>query len=118
MTRYHHYYDATSRQITLTTRSHTGSLTKAITTTIVGNAECCFVFYSHLRIVLFVKRHTACVACKLVITIVGLTILTYNDRDVTHLHIKWGVAVGSTVIGAGTRHLPPSWIHAPVTNQR
>jgi len=32
----------------------------------------------------------------------------YNDRDVTHLHIKWGVAVGRTVIGAGTRHLPPS----------
>ena len=45
-------------------------------------------------------------------------ILTYNDRDVTHLHIKWGVAVGPTVIGAGTRHLPPSPIHAPVTNPR
>jgi len=26
-----------------------------------------------------------------------------------------GVAIGLTVIGAGTRHLPPSWIHAPVT---
>ena len=45
-------------------------------------------------------------------------ILTYNDRDVTHLHIKWGVAVGPNVIGAGTRHLPPSRIHAPVTNPR
>ena len=45
-------------------------------------------------------------------------ILTYNDRTVTHLHIKWGVAVGPTVIGAGTRHLPPSRIHAPVTNPR
>ena len=47
-------------------------------------------------------------------------ILTYNDRTVTHLHIKWGVAVGSTVVGAGrpTRHLPPSRIHAPVTNRR
>ena len=45
-------------------------------------------------------------------------ILTYNDRTVTHLHIKWGVALGRTVIGAGTRHLPPSHIHAPVTNQR
>ena len=30
-------------------------------------------------------------------------ILTYNDRTVTHIHIKWGVALGSTVIGAGTR---------------
>ena len=37
-------------------------------------------------------------------------ILTYNYRTVTHLHNKWGVAVGSTVIGAGTRHLPPSRI--------
>ena len=46
------------------------------------------------------------------------TILTYNDRTVTHLHIKWGVAVGPIVIGAGTRHLPPSRIHAPVTNPR
>jgi len=45
-------------------------------------------------------------------------ILTYNDRDVTHLHIKCGVAVGPTSIGAGTRHLPPSRIHAPVTNPR
>jgi len=45
------------------------------------------------------------------------SILTYNDRDVTHLHIKWGVALGPTVIAAGTRHLPPSRIHAPVTNQ-
>jgi len=45
-----------------------------------------------------------------------IIILTYNDRDVTHLHIKWGVAVGPNVIGAGTRHLPPSRIHAPVTN--
>jgi len=27
-------------------------------------------------------------------------------------------AVGPTVIGAGTRHLPPSRIHAPVTNPR
>ena len=39
-------------------------------------------------------------------------ILTYNDRDVTHLHIKWGVALGPIVVGAGTRHLPPSPIHA------
>jgi len=46
------------------------------------------------------------------------TILTYNDRTVTHLHIKWGVAVGPTVVGAGTQHLPPSRIHAPVTNLR
>jgi len=45
-------------------------------------------------------------------------ILTYNDRTVTHLHIKWGVAVGPTVIGAGTRHLPFSRIHAPITNPR
>ena len=45
-------------------------------------------------------------------------ILTYNDRHVTHLHIKWGVAVGPTGIGAGTWHLPPSRIHAPVTKQR
>ena len=45
-------------------------------------------------------------------------ILAYNDRDVTHLRIKWGVVVGPTVIGAGTRHLPPSPIHAPVTNPR
>ena len=36
----------------------------------------------------------------------------------THLHIKWGVALGRTVIGADTRHLPPSRIHAPVTNPR
>jgi len=42
----------------------------------------------------------------------------YNDRTVTHLHIKWGVAVGPIVVGAGTRHLPPSRIHAPVTNPR
>jgi len=48
----------------------------------------------------------------------GPDILTYNDRTVTHLHVKWGVALGRTVIGAGTRHLPPSRIHAPVTNQR
>ena len=47
-----------------------------------------------------------------------LDILTYNDRTVTHLHIKWGVAVGPIVVGAGTRHLPPSRIHAPVTNPR
>ena len=45
-------------------------------------------------------------------------ILTYNDRTVTHLHIKWGVALGPIVVGAGTRHLPPSRIHAPVTNPR
>ena len=45
-------------------------------------------------------------------------ILTYNERDVMHLHIKWGVTVGPNVIGAGTRHLPPSRIHAPVTNPR
>ena len=43
-------------------------------------------------------------------------ILTYNDRTVTHLHIKCGVALGPIVIGAGTRHLPPSRIHVPVTN--
>jgi len=48
----------------------------------------------------------------------GVYILTYNDRTVTHLHIKWSVAVGPTVVGAGTRHLPPSRIHAPVTNPR
>ena len=47
-----------------------------------------------------------------------LCILTYNDRTVTHLHIKWGVALGPIVVGAGTRHLPPSRIHAPVTNPR
>ena len=41
-------------------------------------------------------------------------ILTYNDRTVTHLHIKWGVALGPIVVGADTRHLPPSRIHAPV----
>ena len=35
-----------------------------------------------------------------------ISFLTYNDRTVTHLHIKWGVALGPTVIGAGTRHLP------------
>ena len=35
-------------------------------------------------------------------------ILTYNDRTITHLHIKWGVALGPIVVGAGTRHLPPS----------
>jgi len=29
-------------------------------------------------------------------------ILTYNDRTVTHLHIKWGVALGPIVVGAGT----------------
>jgi len=44
--------------------------------------------------------------------------LTYNDGTVTHLHIKWGVAVSPIVVGAGTRHLPPSRIHAPVTNLR
>ena len=44
--------------------------------------------------------------------------LTYNDRTVTHLHIKWGVALGPIVVGAGTRHLPPSRIHASVTNPR
>jgi len=47
-----------------------------------------------------------------------LHILTYNDRTVMHLHIKWGVAVGPIDVGAGTRHLPPSRIHAPVTNPR
>jgi len=45
-------------------------------------------------------------------------ILTYNDRTVTHLHIKWGVALGQIVVGDGTRHLPPSRIHAPVTDPR
>jgi len=40
-------------------------------------------------------------------------ILTYNDRTVTHLHIKWRVALGLIVVGAGTLHLPPSRIHAP-----
>ena len=45
-------------------------------------------------------------------------ILTYNDRTVTHLHIKWGVALGAIVVGGGTRYLPPSRIHAPVTNSR
>jgi len=39
-----------------------------------------------------------------------------NDRTVTHLHIKWGVAVGPTVIGAGTRHLPPSRMHTRPRN--
>ena len=34
-------------------------------------------------------------------------IITYNDQT-THLHIKWGVALGPIVAGAGTRHLPPS----------
>ena len=34
-------------------------------------------------------------------------ILTYNDRTVTHPHIKWGVALGPIVVGAGTRHFPP-----------
>ena len=29
-----------------------------------------------------------------------------------------GLALGPTVIGIGTRHLPPSRIHAPVTNPR
>jgi len=53
-----------------------------------------------------------------ILTIDSSMILTYNDRTVTHLHIKWGVAVGPTVVGAGTRHLPPSRIHAPVTNPR
>jgi len=47
-----------------------------------------------------------------------IIILTYNDRTVTHLHIKWGAALGPIVVGAGTRHLPPSRIHAPVTNPR
>ena len=37
----------------------------------------------------------------------GKLILTYNYRTVTHLHIKWGVAVGPIVVGSGTRHLPP-----------
>ena len=55
---------------------------------------------------------------NLMTMILHIYILTYNDRDVTHLHIKWGVAVGPNVIGAGTRHLPPSRIHAPVTNPR
>jgi len=45
-------------------------------------------------------------------------ILIYNDRTVTHLHIKWVVALGPIVVGAGTRHLPPSRIHAPETNPR
>jgi len=35
-----------------------------------------------------------------------------------HLHIKWGVALGPIVVGAGTEHLPPSRIHAAVTNPR
>jgi len=43
-------------------------------------------------------------------------ILTYNDRTVMHLHIKWGVALGPIVVG--TRHLPPSRIYASVTNPR
>ena len=48
------------------------------------------------------------IAIKLTISVNTLTIaptaeiLTYNDRTVTHLHIKWGVSVGPTVIGAGT----------------
>jgi len=45
-------------------------------------------------------------------------ILTYNDRTVTHLHIKWGMALGPIVVGSGTPHLPPSRIHAPLTNPR
>ena len=49
---------------------------------------------------------------------IHIDILTYNDRTVTHLHIKWGVALGPIVVGADTRHLPPSRIHAPVTNPR
>ena len=36
-----------------------------------------------------------------------IAIVTYNDRTVTHLHIKWGVALGAIVVGAGTRHFPP-----------
>jgi len=49
--------------------------------------------------------------------LVPFGILTYNDRTVTHLRIRWGVALGPIVVGAGTRHLPPSQIHAPVTNR-
>jgi len=49
---------------------------------------------------------------------VRVYILTHNDRTVTHLHIKWRMALGPIVVGAGTRHLPPSRIHAPVTNPR
>jgi len=53
---------------------------------------------------------------SLVVALQHRRILTYNDRTVTHLHIKWGVALGRIVVGGGTRHLPPSRIHAPVTN--
>jgi len=55
-----------------------------------------------------VNRYTHIIAIKLTISANTLTIaptakiLTYNDRTVTHLHIKWGVSVGPTVIGAGT----------------
>jgi len=42
----------------------------------------------------------------LILLCLGTVILTYNDRTVTHLHIKWGVALGPIVVGAGTRHLP------------
>jgi len=37
---------------------------------------------------------------------------------VTHLHIKWGVALGPIVVGADTRHLPHSRIHAHVVTLR
>ena len=49
---------------------------------------------------------------------IHIDILTYNDRTVTHLHIKWGVALGPIVVGADTRHLPHSRIHAHVVTLR
>jgi len=82
--------------------------------------------YDTIRDAILTRTKIACVCCIVycvcfpyvtVLLSVGV-ILTYNDRDVTHLHIKWGVAVGPNVVGAGTRHLPPSRIHAPVTNPR
>jgi len=49
---------------------------------------------------------------------VRIIILTYNDRTVTHLHIKWGVAVGPPSSELVLDICPLPGYTPPVTNPR
>ena len=71
----------------------------------------CQCYPLHTDMFTYIKSHMLIQTRHHQVSNTHTQIFTYNDRTVTHLHIKWGVAVGPTVIGAGTRQLPPSRIH-------
>jgi len=64
----------------------------------------CANFQNALKAQFFIYISVVLMCVDILYFLLGLS----YDRTVMHLHIKWGVAVGPTVMGAGTRHLPPS----------